>query len=175
MKLGQTTPQTSPSLAGMQTRTHGRPPAFYDEELRVMQFYDATRATLDRCIATLINWNTHPESMESQNTVLTSDFPHAVREAVEKQYGGKAVYISGDLGAVEIIGDSNNRSGDRTQFDGKDYPLKSDSHRPAYTFERTESIGRDVAKAVFESLERGEMSPVTSLDVRKASLRAPMD
>jgi hypothetical protein len=175
MRLGQTTPQASPSIAGMQTRTHGRPPAFYDEELRVMQFFDATRSTLDRVIVTVINWNTHPESMESQNTVLTSDFPHAVREAVEKQYGGTAVYISGDLGAVEIIGDSNNRRGDRTTFDGKDYPLKSDSNRPAYTFERTEAIGRDVAKAVFEALERGEMSPVTSLDVRKATLRAPMD
>jgi hypothetical protein len=175
MKLGQTTPQTSPSIAGMQTRTHGRPPAFYDEELRVMQFFDAQRTTLDRVIATVINWNTHPESMESQNTVLTSDFPHAVREAVEKQYGGTAVYISGDIGAVEIIGDSNNRRGDRTMFDGKDYPLKSDNNRPAYTFERTEAIGRDVAKAALDALEQGEMSPVTSLDVRKATLRAPMD
>jgi hypothetical protein len=175
MKLGQATPETSPSLAGMQTRTHGRPPAFYDEEMRVMQFFDARRATLDRVIATVINWNTHPESMESQNTVLTSDFPHAVREAVEKQYGGTAIYISGDIGAVEIIGDSNNRRGDRTMFDGKDYPLKGDNNRPAYTFERTEAIGRDVAKAALEALARGEMSPVTSLDLRKATLRAPMD
>jgi Neutral/alkaline non-lysosomal ceramidase, N-terminal len=175
MKLGVTTPQSSPSLAGMQTRTHGRPPAFYDEELRVMQFFDAKRSMLDRVIATVINWNTHPESMESQNTVLTSDFPHAAREAVEKQYGGTALYISGDIGAVEIIGDSNNRRGDRTTFDGKDYPLASNNQRPAYTFERTEAIGRDVAKAVFEALEHGEMSPVTTLDVRKAGLRAPMD
>jgi Neutral/alkaline non-lysosomal ceramidase, N-terminal len=175
MKLGQTNPQASPSIAGMQTRTHGRPPAFYDEELRVMQFFDGTRSTLDRVIATLINWNTHPESMESRNTVLTSDFPHAVREAVEKQYGGTAVYISGDIGAVEIIGDSNNRHGDRTTFDGKDYPLAADRNRPAYTFERTEAIGRDVAKAVAEALEHGELSPVASLDVRKATMRAPMD
>jgi Neutral/alkaline non-lysosomal ceramidase, N-terminal len=175
MKLGMTTPQASPSIAGMQTRTHGRPPAFYDEELRVMQFFDATRGTLDRVIATVINWNTHPESMESRNTVLTSDFPHAVREAVEKQYGGTAVYISGDIGAVEIIGDSNNRHGDRTMFDGKDYPLGGNSNRPAYTFERTEAIGRDVAKAVFAALDHGEMSPVTNIDLRKATLHAPMD
>src|SRR2546423_2780441 len=133
MKLGVTTPQASPSIAGMQTRTHGRPPAFYDEELRVMQFFDATRGTLDRVIATVINWNTHPESMESRNTVLTSDFPHAVREAAEKQYGGTAIYVSGDIGAAEIIGDSNNRHRHPTMFDGKDYPLGGDSHRPAPT------------------------------------------
>jgi hypothetical protein len=175
MRLGVTTPQASPSIAGMQTRTHGRPPAFYDEELRVMQFFDGTRASYDRVIATVVNWNTHPESMESHNTVLTSDFPHAVRQAVEQKFGGTCVYISGDIGAVEIIGDSNNRNGDRTTFDGKDYPLKSDNNRPAYTFERTEAIGRDVAKAVFDALQNGEMSPVTTIDVRKATLRAPMD
>ncbi|MFL6275630.1 MAG: neutral/alkaline non-lysosomal ceramidase N-terminal domain-containing protein [Blastocatellia bacterium] len=175
MKLGMTTAQQTPTIAGMQTRTHGRPPAFYDEEMRVMQFFDATRSTLDRVIATFINWNTHPESMESRNTVLTSDFPHAVREAVEKQYGGTAIYVSGDIGAVEIIGDSNNRNGDRTTFDGKEYPLTANSNRPVYTFERTEAIGRDVAKAVFAALDHGEMSPVTTLDIRKATLRAPMD
>ena len=175
MKLARTDPQTSPSIAGMQTRTHGRPPNFFDEELRVMQFFDGSRATPDRVIATLINWNTHPESMESKNTVITSDFPHAVREAVEKKYGGTAIYISGDIGAVEIIGDSNNKLSDRAQFDGKDFPLKPESKRPDYTFERTEAIGRDVAKAVFEALGRGEQSAVNGIDLKKATLRAPMD
>lgn len=174
IKLGRTDPQTSPSIAGMQTRTHGRPPSFYDEELRVIQFFSAG-ATPDRVIVTVINWNTHPESMESGNTTITSDFPHAVRESVEKKYGGTAIYISGDLGAVEIIGDSNNKPGDRSRFDGKEYLLKPENNRPAYTFERTEAIGRDVAKAVFDAVDRGEWSRARGLEVRKAVLRAPMD
>jgi neutral/alkaline ceramidase-like enzyme len=110
MKLGRTDPQVSPSIAGMQTRTHGRPPDFFDQELRVMQFFRGSRGRPGNAIATLVNWNTHPESMESANTLITSDFPHAIREAVEKKYGGTAVYISGAIGAVEIIGDSNNKS-----------------------------------------------------------------
>jgi hypothetical protein len=175
MKLGHTDPQVSPSIAGMQTRTHGRPPDFFDQELRVMQFFDGSRSRLDKVIATLINWNTHPESMESGNTLITSDFPHAVREAVEKKYGGTAIYISGDIGAVEIIGDSNNKVNDRVRFDGKDYPLKPNSNRPDYTFERTEAIGRDVAKAVFDALGRGEWSGASGIDMKKATLRAPMD
>jgi len=175
MKLARTDPQTSPSLAGMQTRTHGRPPNFFDEELRVMQFFDGSGTTLDKVIATVINWNTHPESMESKNTVITSDFPHAVREAVEKKYGGMAIYISGAIGAVEIIGDSNNKLTDRAKFDGKDFPLKPDSKRPEYTFERTEAIGRDVAKGVFDALGRGEWSGVSEINLKKATLRAPMD
>ncbi len=175
MKLGRTDPQASASISGMQTRTHGRPPDFFDEEMRVMQFFDGERGRLEKVIATLINWNTHPESMESKNTVITSDFPHAVRESVEKRFGGLSVYISGDIGAVEIIGDSNNKPSDRIRFDGKDFPFEPGKNRPAYTFERTESIGRDVARAVFDALERGELSAVRSIDVRKAVMRAPMD
>src|SRR6185369_14015446 len=130
-------PQSSPSIAGMQTRTHGRPPNFFDEEMRVMQFFNPSR---DKCIATLINWNTHPESMEDRNTDITSDFPHAVREAVEKKYGGTAIYVSGDIGAVEIIGDTNTKSSDRTSFDGKEFPLNPQGNRPAFTHQRTEAI-----------------------------------
>ena len=175
MKLGRTDPKASPSIAGMQTRTRGRPPDFYDQELRVMQFLHASRGRPDKVIATLINWNTHPESMESANTLITSDFPHAVRESVEKEFGGTAVYISGAIGAVEIIGDSNNKLADRVRFDGKDYPLKTNSKRPEYTFERTEAIGRDVAKAVFNAVKAGQFSSVSGIDLKKAPLRAPMD
>jgi len=175
MKLARSNPQASPSIVGMQTRTRGRPPDFFDEELRVMQFFSSAGRISGRVIATLINWNTHPESMESGNTLITSDFPHAVRESVEKKYGGLAIYVSGDIGAVEIIGDSNNKISDRVRFDGKEFPLKHNSKRPDYTFERTEAIGRDVAKAVFDALDRGERSKVTGIAMKKATLRAPMD
>ncbi|HXU40006.1 MAG TPA: neutral/alkaline non-lysosomal ceramidase N-terminal domain-containing protein [Blastocatellia bacterium] len=175
MKLGRTDPQASPSIAGMQTRTHGRPPDFFDPEMRVMQFWDGSGTRLDRVIATLINWNTHPESMESGNTIITSDFPNAVREAVEKKYGGTAIYISGDIGAVEIIGDSNIKPTDRVNFDGKEYPMKPNNKRPDYTFERTEAIGRDVAKAAFTAIDGAEWSGALGMDLKKATLRAPMD
>ena len=175
MKLARTDPQTAPSIAGMQTRTGGRPPRFFDEELRVMQFFGTEGRLRDKVVATFINWNTHPESMEDRNTEITSDFPHAVRESVEKKYGGTVVYVSGDIGAVEIIGDTNNKSGDRTSFDGRDFPLIPERNRPVFTHQRTEAIGRDVAKAVFEALERGEWSAMSGIDLKKAWLSVPMD
>ncbi|MGH9834041.1 MAG: neutral/alkaline non-lysosomal ceramidase N-terminal domain-containing protein [Blastocatellia bacterium] len=171
LKLGVTDPVKSPSIAGMQTRTGGRPPKFFDEELRVMQFTGAANKT----IATIINWNTHPESMEDKNTLLTSDFPHAIRETVEKRYGGAALFINGAIGAAEIIGDTNNKSNDRIRFDSKDYPLDARSNRPVFTFERTEAIGRDVAKAAIEALDRGEWSKSNQLEVKKADLKCEMD
>jgi hypothetical protein len=171
IKLGTTDPQRSPSIAGMQTRTGGRPPRFFDEEMRVMQFVGRN----NRPIATLVNWNTHPESMEDKNTVMTSDFPHAVRETVEKKYGGTALYVSGAIGAAEIIGDTNNKNKDRIRFDGKDYLLSEKSNRPVFTFERTEAIGRDIGQAAIEALEAGEWSRANALAVKKADLKVRID
>ncbi len=175
MKLGRTDPQASPSIFGMQTRTGGRPPRFFDEEMRVMQFVGTQGQRRGKVIATLINWNTHPESMEDKNTIITSDFPHAVRQTVEKRFGGIAVYVSGDIGAAEIIGDTNNKNHDRIRFDGKDYPLDEKHNRPVFTSERTEAIGRDIGKAAIEALARGEWSAVNKIELKKANLRAPMD
>lgn len=172
VKLGQTDPLKSPSLVGMQTRTSGRPPKFFDEELRVMQFVSVKD---QKTIATLVNWNTHPESMEDKNTILTSDFPHAIRETVEKKYGGIAVYINGAIGAAEIIGDTNRKNDDRSTFDGKHYQLNEIFGKTDLMFQRTEAIGRDVAKAAIEALDRGEWSKANSLDVKKADLYGAMD
>lgn len=173
IRLGVTDPSKSPSIAGMQTRTSGRPPHFFDEELRMMQFVGTSGR--GRTIATIVNWNTHPESMEDKNTILTSDFPHAIRQEIERKYGGTALYINGAIGAAEIIGDTNNKNRDRIRFDGKDFPLNEKSNRPVFTFERTEAIGRDVARAAIEALDRGEWSRSNRLQVRKADLRGPMD
>ena len=175
MKLGRTDPQSSPSLTGMQTRTGGRPPSFFDEELRVMQFVGLHGERRDKVIATVINWNTHPESMEDENRLITSDFPHAVREDVEQRFGGTAIYTSGDIGAVEIVGDSKQDRHERTRFDGKDFKSRSGQHQPLATFERTEAIGHDVARAVFDALENGEWNPISRIEVKKARLQMPMD
>jgi hypothetical protein len=168
-----TNPQSSSTLAGMQTRTDGRPPQFFDEELRVMQFVATDGPDKGGAVATLINWNTHPESMEDENTVLTSDFPGAVREAIEKRYGGTAIYVSGDLGAVEIVGDNDRSS--RTTFDGKDFPVVKDNRAATFSFARTEAVGREVAKAAVEAIEKGEWSAVPPFSMQKRELRVPMD
>jgi len=173
LKLGATDPKLSSALAQMQTRTAGRPPEFFDEEMRVMQFVGAVGNAEGKVVATLVNWNTHPESMESENTMLTSDFPGTVRDQLEKRYGGTAVYITGDLGAVEIVGD--NQRSTRTTVDGKSFPMNPKSKRASFTFARTEPIGRDVAKAAIDAVEHGEWSEVKTIEVKQAELRVPMD
>ena len=52
-------------------------------------------------IATLVNFASHPESLGSNNTLVTSDFPHFAREAIEDAEGGMAIWVSGDLGVLQ--------------------------------------------------------------------------
>jgi hypothetical protein len=52
-------------------------------------------------IATLVNFGSHPESLGSNNTLVTSDFPHYVRQRIEAKYGGLAIWLAGDLGVLQ--------------------------------------------------------------------------
>jgi len=163
-----------PELRALQVRTSHRPPNFFDEELRVMQLIAASGRREGKALATLIQWNTHPESMESRNRILTSDFPHFVREAVEKKYGGTAIYFSGDLGAAEIIGDAPMPGKEFEQIGDRKFPLDPKTHRPPVSFERTQAIGEVVANAVFQALERGEELPVDEIRVRSLKISSPL-
>jgi hypothetical protein len=58
---------------------------------------------------------------------------------------------------------------------GGNFPLPKDNKARAITFERTEAIGREVAKAAVDALDRAEWSPVTGIEVKKAPLQVPMD
>ncbi|WP_131917560.1 hypothetical protein [Chromatocurvus halotolerans] len=76
--------------------TNGR---IVDPNLVVLQFTE--RARKKNVIATVVNFASHPEVLWSANTVLTSDFPHYVRERLEQEYGGTAIWVSGALGALQ--------------------------------------------------------------------------
>jgi len=70
-----------------------------DPNLVVLQFTERKRSK--DVIATVVNFASHPEVLWSRNTVLTSDFPHYVRERIEQEYGGNAIWVSGALGALQ--------------------------------------------------------------------------
>jgi hypothetical protein len=70
-----------------------------DPRLSIMQ---VTRlAPPMQVLATLVNFASHPESLGSNNTLVTSDFPHYARETIEASQGGMAIWVSGDLGVLQ--------------------------------------------------------------------------
>ena len=78
--------------------------------------------TSGQILATAINFASHPESLGSENTLITSDFPHYMREALEARYGGIAIYQSADLGVlqgpldVDIIDPATGQPAERRTF-----------------------------------------------------------
>jgi hypothetical protein len=157
----QTDPALSPALRGLQVRTRCRPPFFFDEELRALQFVDDQGAT----VATLINWNTHPESLEDQNTLVSSDFVHYIRARVERDLGGTAVYFTGDLGAVEIVGDTCvGGAGPHADDGSNEFDRRDD-----IGFARTERIGDLVGDTVVSMLRGAESFPVADVEVARTS------
>jgi hypothetical protein len=70
-----------------------------DPRLSILQ---ATRlAPPFQVLATLVNFASHPESLGSNNTRITGDFPHYAREAIEASEGGLAIWVSGALGVLQ--------------------------------------------------------------------------
>src|SRR5581483_11868886 len=163
VRPAHTSPAEDPELEGLQVRTGCRPPWVFDQELRAIAFERADGST----IATLVNWATHPESLESENVYVSSDFVHSIRDEVERGRGGTAVYFSGDLGAVEIVGDTCVGGADAHEPDGSnDFDRRDD-----LGFARTDRIGRTVGGAALRALAAAEPVPVAGLDVKSTSYR----
>ena len=82
--------------AALAPDTEGR---IVDSRLSVMQFTD--RHFPRRALVTLVNFASHPESLGSNNTLVTSDFPHYVRQDLERRFGSIAIWVSGALGVLQ--------------------------------------------------------------------------
>lgn len=76
-------------------QTDMRDPVVRATEIVALQFDDPTTG---KTVATLVNWHDHPEVLESSNTLISSDFPHYLRERMEARLGGTCVYVSGTVG-----------------------------------------------------------------------------
>ncbi len=85
-----------------------RQPEVYDEGLRLIQAVDLEA---DTTLGTLLSWANHPETVWSDNLLITSDFPHYFRDGIEngvydgdslvaKGLGGIAVYVNGAIGGL---------------------------------------------------------------------------
>ncbi len=127
-----------------------RDPNIIDDEVRVIRF---TEADGGDTISTLVNWAAHPEYAGSRNTLLSSDYPHWVREGIEngvagpdgaaaEGVGGITVFFSAALGGQ--IGPN------RVEFEAFDgVPVEEDTLRSA------EVIGTQIAWYALEALGDG--------------------
>ncbi len=85
-----------------------RDPQVFDPGIRVMQVLSAKDSST---MGSLVAWADHPETLWSDNLLISSDFPHYVREGVEKGIyigdslvypgiGGTTIYFNGAIGGL---------------------------------------------------------------------------
>lgn len=83
-----------------------RQPLVFDRTLAAARF---VRAGTEDTLATLVSWGNHPEAMGGDNPLVSSDFPHYLREAMESGlagtngmagFGGHCLYFQGPVGGL---------------------------------------------------------------------------
>jgi len=140
-----------------------RAPEVFDSGLRLIKAVDKeTGATF----GSLIAWADHPETLWSENLLVSSDFPHFVREGVEKGVfngdslmkpgiGGVAVYINGAVGGLMTTHPSLTV---KDPFTGQEYKEP--------TFEKTAAQGKTLSLLALNAMEK----PVEVIDSAGISL-----
>lgn len=146
-----------------------RDPVWVDDRLLVMQFADQK----GRVLATYVNWSGHPELVDSSNQLLTSDYPHYLREEVEEHFGGTAVFGAGAVGGMMSPA-------------GSPIPLVDEQGQwvwegegePRYvfnTFEAAASLGHHLAQGVQRAIQNAPWLAEAPLEVRTGHLFLPVD
>ena len=133
-----------------------------DPRLAVMQF--TTRGAPHAVIATLVNFGSHPESLGSRNQDITADFPHAVRERLEAEYGGLAIWLAGALGVLQGPLD----------IDVEDPATGSPAPRRSFRF--AEVYGQKLADRAIAALSRAERGhPAPTIAFASTRVTIPLD
>ena len=136
----------------------GRLPRVIDDTLVAMLAIGEDGATL----GTVVNWSSHPEALGSDNTLVTSDFPHFLRKRMEAGLGGTCVFLVGSIGGLMTpLG---------LKLAGADsQPV------PAGSFALAQAVGERAADAALEALASGTRSASSALEHRSATVFLPLE
>ncbi|MCB9763149.1 MAG: neutral/alkaline non-lysosomal ceramidase N-terminal domain-containing protein [Alphaproteobacteria bacterium] len=144
-----------------------RDPVVIVDAVNVAAFYDGGGDV----IASLVNWGSHPETLSSDNTLISADFVHYLRETVEsgarwdsyerEGLGGVCVYVQGMVGGMMT-------------------PLGITVHDPdgnewsAASFEKAEALGQIVGEMALDAVEAGETLQDPALSFAAARFQLPV-
>ena len=123
-------------------------------------------------VLNLVNWANHPEATSDSESLMTADFVHGIRTAVEEGYewdatshsglGGLVVYLNGAVGGMMT-------------------PLRIENEDPdgvlrkPHSFAKADAIGLQVGHYAVQAVNTGETVASPDLSFRKQSLYLPID
>ena len=148
-----------------------RKPIVMDPGLMILEAVDEET---DSTLGTLVEWSNHPETLWNENLQITSDFPHYMRESLERGVfhqdslvkegvGGTAVYLTGSIGGLMTTSPS--------------FPIKSIFSDTTYldpTYEKAEEQGKQLALLALNALDSAEVIENTGIRLRAKSVELPL-
>lgn len=151
-----------------ENHTHGdaivkdtREPQLKDSGIRVMQ---AVSEIDQSVIATVVSMGNHPETIWSSNLLISSDFPHYLREALEENYGGMGIYVQGCLGGLMCTHPSLSVI----------HPVSGDTLQEV-SWEKVEAVGRIIANGAIEALKNPVEVTNVGINLRARTIRFRLD
>lgn len=127
-----------------------RMPEVFDSGLRTIRVINKENGNT---LGSMVAWADHPETLWGKNLQITSDFPHYLREGVEKGVfngenqvksgiGGITLYVNGAIGGLMT---TPPRLGVKDPFTGQEFKDP--------TFEKAEAQGKQLALLALSAME----------------------
>lgn len=134
----------------------------------------AIDAETGETLGTVVNWANHPETLWSKNLLISADFPHYIREAVEggvredttllkAGLGGITLYLNGAIGGLMAPHPSLSVRGPFT-----------DTEYAEPSFEKAKAIGDQIGLLALTSLEKADTVESTSISLRAKTITLPL-
>lgn len=141
--------------------------------VHVMQAIDAET---DTTLGIIVNWANHPETLWSRNLLISSDFPHYIRESLEngityqdtlvqKGFGGIAVFFNGAVGGLMAPHPS-------LPFND---PVR-DTVFAEPSFEKTRTLGEQIALLAHNALSAEDtLTQMSAISLHAKTITVPLD
>jgi hypothetical protein len=136
-----------------------REPYVKHDKIVAVQFFD--RKT-EKPAGIVVQWNCHPETLDSKNTLLSADFVGYTVKELQARHPGPVVYVTGTVGGLmtSLHVPVNNDKGE----------LLADG-----TFAKTERYGQLIGRLADTALSKAKPVRLTPLEVRSRDVFLPLD
>jgi Neutral/alkaline non-lysosomal ceramidase, N-terminal len=144
-------------LAAPELLHDGREPYVKHEELVAIRFEGSD----GKPVGVVVQWNCHPETMDSKNTELTADYVATTVSELKKSQGCPVAYYTGTVGGL---------------MTSLHVPLKNSKGEDlsAITWDRNEEFGRQVARVADRAIKEAKPVTLTPFDVRRKQVHLPV-
>jgi hypothetical protein len=136
-----------------------RLPIVKHDELVVLHFRDPKT---DKPLGVLVQWNCHPETLNSKNTEITADYPYYVVKYLRESQKCPVAYFTGTVGGLMTT---------------LKLPVKDEKGKELAdgTFEKADRYGYLLAKLAEKALKDSVPITLTPFDIRTRELLVPVD